>query len=92
MKKIVSLFATILLSAALFAETYTIKVTGTATKKTAEGEYVELEGECFIDDEDTLYLEEGSMVTFEIGKKTTTIKGPKSPIKFGDLLIKLKLK
>ncbi len=92
MKKLLSLIAALLLATALFAETYTIKVTGTATKKTEDGEYVELEGECFIDDEDILYLEEGSMVTFTIGKKTTTIKGPKSPIKFGDLLIKLKLK
>ena len=92
MKKLLGLFVAILISATLFAETYTIKVTGTATKKTEDGEYIELEGECYIDDEDILYLEEGSMVTFEIGKKTTTIKGPKSPIKFGDLLTKLKLK
>lgn len=92
MKKIVSILIVLLLTASLFAETYVVKVTGTATKKTVEGEYVELVGECYIDDEDTLYLEEGSMITFEIGKKSTTIKGPKSPIKFGELLTKLKLK
>lgn len=92
MKKIVSLIAVLLMSAILFAETYTVNVTGTITKKDAEGQFTEITGECFIDDEDTIYLEEGTMISFVIGNKSTTIKGPKSPIKFGELLTKLKLK
>lgn len=92
MKKILTLLAVLLMSAILFAETYTVNVTGTITKKDAEGQFTEITGECFIDDEDTIYLEEGTMISFVIGNKSTTIKGPKSPIKFGELLTKLKLK
>lgn len=92
MKKLLTTLAILLLSASLFAETYLVNVTGTVTKKDAEGQFTEITGECYVDDEDTIYLEEGTMISFVIGNKSTTIKGPKSPIKFGELLTKLKLK
>lgn len=98
MKKAFCIVLLIMLFGCLFADTYTIFVKGSAVKKINDPDidvteqYVPLEGTCFIDDEDTLFLEEGSMITFKWGKVEKCIKGPMAPITWGDLLIKMKLK